>query len=302
MPSNNEAAGKKSPRAAHVLVDKRGGRRLGRLLFLLLAALSSGCLSFRSVTAAGSIGQLVGARATAIPPLLLYCDAENILAGAVKTCPRERVDAYVKELSAYSQGLAKYATGLRNLAEYNDARVGDPLRLITYGAERLQYFTLQPLDATSQSMAAGAFQLGLLITQEWRRKELKKVIITAHPHVVAVINGLVSRAALLGEPIKYIADRGISDRRRTLVEIERSAPATDLIGRQQRQNQQLTLLQLEFFLRNGHDALVNYTKALLAFRRAHEILFASVTVRKSLGERDQEIYDLLKKDLPPLLQ
>ena len=123
-----------------------------------------------------------------------------------------------------------------------------------------------------------------------------------HPHVVAVINGLVSRAALLGEPIKYIADRGISDRRRTLVEIERSAPATDLIGRQQRQNQQLTLLQLEFFLRNGHDALVNYTKALLAFRRAHEILFASVTVRKSLGERDQEIYDLLKKDLPPLLQ
>lgn len=280
----------------------RNRMRVGGLLLVLSAALSTGCLSFRSVTAAGSIGQLIGARSTAIPPLLLYCDAENILAGAVKTCPRERVETYVKELTAYSQGLAKYATGLRNLSEYNDVRIGDPLRLLAYGGERLESFNLQPLDATSQSMAAGAYQLGLLLAQEWRRKELKNVIITAHPHVVAVVNGLISRAVLLREPIKYMAERGISDRRRTLVEIDRAAPATDLIGRQQRQNQLLTLLQLEFFLRNGHEALVNYIKALLAFRRAHEILFASVTVQNRLGERDQEIYDLLKKDLPPLLQ
>lgn len=266
------------------------------------AALSLGCLSFRSVAAAGSVGQLVGARATAIPPLLIYCDAENILAGAVKTCPRERVEQYVKELSAYSQGLAKYGTALRNLAEYSDPRIGEALRLLTYGGERLEGFTLQPLDATSQSLAGGAYQLGLLLTQQWRRKELKRVILTAHPHVTTVVNGLLNRVVLLREPIKYMADRGIADRRRTLVEIDRLAPAADLIGRQQRQNQLLTLLQLEFFLRNGHEALVAYTKALLAFKRAHAILFESVTLKKSIGERDQEIYDLLKKDLPPLLQ
>ena len=155
------------------------------------AVLSLGCLSFRSVTAAGSVGQLVGARATAIPPLLIYCDAENILAGATPTCPRSRVEQYVKELAAYSQGLAKYGTALRNLAEYNDPRIGEALRLLAYGGERLEGFNLQPLDATSQSLAGGAYQLGLLLTQQWRRKELKRVILTSHPHVTAVVNGLL---------------------------------------------------------------------------------------------------------------
>ena len=280
--------------------DRAGAARW--LVLGVWAALSLGCLSFRSVTAAASIGQLVGARATSIPPLLIYCDAENILAGATPTCPRSRVELYVKELSAYSQGLAKYGTALRNLAEYNDPRIGEALRLLTYGGERLEGFNLQPLDATSQSLALGSYQLGLLLTQQWRRKELKRVILTAHPHVTAVVNGLLNRVVLLREPIKYMAERGISDRRRTLVEIDRLAPASDLIGRQQRQNQLLTLLQLEFFLRNGHEALVAYTKALLAFKRAHAILFESVTLKKSIGERDQEIYDLLKKELPPLLQ
>lgn len=280
--------------------DRAGAARL--VVLAVWATLSLGCLSFRSVTAAGSIGQLVGARATSIPPLLIYCDAENILAGATPTCPRPRVELYVKELSAYSQGLAKYGTALRNLAEYNDPRIGEALRLLTYGGERLEGFNLQPLDATSQSLANGAYQLGLLLTQQWRRKELKRVILTAHPHVTLVVNGLLNRVVLLREPIKYMAERGIADRRRTLVEIDRLAPVSDLIGRQQRQNQMLTLLQLEFFLRNGHEALVAYTKALLAFKRAHAILFESVTLKKSIGERDQEIYDLLKKDLPPLLQ
>jgi hypothetical protein len=233
---------------------------------------------------------------------LIYCDAENILAGEQKTCPRARIEIYVKEISLYSQGLAKYATGLRNIADYNDARIGEAVRLLAYGGERLESFNLQPLDATSQSLAGGAYQLGALLTQEWRRKQLKTMILTAHPHVIAVINGLLSRVALLREPVKYLADRGIADRRRTLAEIDRAAPAADLSGRQQRQNQMLTLLQLEFFLRNGHEALVGYTKALLAFKRAHEILFESVTSKRSLSERDQEIYDLLKKDLPPLLQ
>jgi hypothetical protein len=274
----------------------------GHLALLVCALLGSGCLSFRSVTAAASIGQLVGTRVTALPPLLIYCDAENILAGATPTCPRPRIEAYVKELSAYSQALGAYSTGLRGLAEYNDGRAGDSLRLLTYGAERVELLTLQPLDATSQSLAAGAYQIGALLTQEWRRKQLQTMILTAHPHVTAVINGLLSRVALLREPIKYMAERGIGERRRTLVEIDRAAPASDLVGRQQRQNQMLTLLQLEFFLRNGLEALNNYTKALLAFKRAHAILFESITVKKSLSERDQEIYDLLKRDLPPLLQ
>ena len=280
----------------------RPGNALRLTVLVAWVALSAGCLSFRSVTAAASMGQLVGTRVTAIPPLLIYCDAENIMAGAAPTCPRERIERYVKELSAYSQGLARYATGLRSIAEYNDGRIGDSLHLLTYGGERLEFLTLQPLDATSQSLAGGAYQLGVLLTQEWRRKQLKTMVITAHPHVISVINGLLSRVALLREPIKYMAERGIADRRRTLAEIDRSAPASDLSGRQQRQNQLLTLVQLEFFLRNGHEALVNYTKALLAFKRAHEILFESVAVKPRLGERDQEIYDLLKKELPPILQ
>src|SRR5258708_4234528 len=105
----------------------------GWLVLLLGVMLSTGCLSFRSVTAAASVGQLVGTRVTAIPPLLIYCDAENILAGQTPTCPRTQIEAYVKEISTYTQGLANYSTGLRSLAEYNDARTGDALRLLAYG-------------------------------------------------------------------------------------------------------------------------------------------------------------------------
>ena len=47
--------------------------------------------------------------------------------------------------------------------------------------------------------------------------------------------------------------------------------------------------------------MVNYKKALLAFKQAHTLLYDSVTAKKTLQDQDQAIYDLLKRDLPPLL-
>ena len=74
------------------------------------------------------------------------------------------------------------------------------------------------------------------------------------------------------------------------------------IVRAQHQAQLISLLHFQHFARRANEALQEYKKSLLAFRRAHQILYERVSQNRSLLEDDSRVYDALKKDIPPLLK
>lgn len=299
--------------------------RLALFLFCMAAGLSqSGCLSFRSATALASVGQLVGQRSISIKILPFFCDAQNVLAGPAPTCPRDKIQAYVDEITKYSQSVGKYASGLRRLAEFNDEGFGDELSDAISGADKLNQ-AAGAADAAGLSLSSAASSLGAVLTQEWRRNKLEELVRRSHPPLIQLLDGLIGRTALLTESIKALAEQDLAFRRRALAEIDRlpvpprpgapgplsqgsprppqgPPPAVDLAARQQRQAVQLGLLQFEWFTQQAYDNLVNYQKALLAFKQGHLIVYRSVTTSRSLSDNDQEIYDLLKKDLPKILK
>lgn len=285
------------------------------LLCMTAVSTQSGCLSFRSTTALGSVGQLVGQRSISIKIMPFFCDAQNVLAGPVPTCPRDKIQAYVDEITKYSQSVAKYASGLRRLAEFNDEGFGDELSDAITGVDKLNQ-AAGMTDAAGVSLSTAASSLGAVLTQEWRRNKLEELVRRSHPPLIQLLDGLLGRTALLTESIKALAEQDLAFRRRALAEIDRlpvpprpgaprppgPPPAIDLAGRQQRQAVQLGLLQFEWFTQQAYDNLVNYQKALLAFKQGHLIVYRSVTTSRSLSDNDQEIYDLLKKDLPKILK
>ena len=279
------------------------GRRVCAVVLLAALSMLAGCLSFRRVSAAAGVGQLVGARAVSVTIMPLYCDAENVLAGTGQTCPRDKVVTYVEEIVQYSKGIGRYAASLGALADYNDAYAGDALRQLAYSAERLDGNVLPPFDSTSVQLQTGAQSLGALLSQEWRRRKLTQLVIAAHPHVVALCDGLLARVTLLSEPVKSLAEQGLRFRRRALESLDTAPPTDndDVLDRRQRQVLRLALLQFEFLTKTGYDNILNYKKALVAFKQAHTLLYDSVTAKKTLQDQDQAIYDLLKRDLPPLL-
>jgi hypothetical protein len=83
---------------------------------------------------------------------------------------------------------------------------GDALRQLAYSAERLDGNVLAPFDSTSVQLQTGAQSLGALLSQEWRRRKLTQLVIAAHPHVVALCDGLLARVTLLSEPVKSLAE------------------------------------------------------------------------------------------------
>ena len=100
----------------------------------------------RSVSATGAVGTWIGARASAAKDLVLYCEAENILAGvsstALPTCSIEQTTATIAEITEYSQALSEYATALKNLADYNDVRGADPARSLIWNLQRVSLLSL----------------------------------------------------------------------------------------------------------------------------------------------------------------
>lgn len=270
------------------------------LLFLLL--FQTGCLSLRSVSATGAVGTWIYARVGATKDLLLYCDAENLLAGLTTTCPREQTAAAIADIDRYSQVLSEYATQLKNLADNNDARSADPVRTLVWNIQRVSQQGALSIDPSSVAMQQGAASLLALITEESRRRKLETVIKETHPHVVAVCDGLLARVNLLGEPARQMVQSGIPFRIRALQELDRSVKVSDPASRQQRQATMLALLHVGHDLSASYDALLSYKKAVLAFSRGHQILFDSVTKNRSLRSHDKEIFENLRKELPELLK
>ena len=274
-----------------------------RLLLLLLAmALQTGCLSLTSVSATGAIGTWIGARAGATKDLTLYCDAENIFAGATPTCPREQVSAAIDEISRYSQALSEYSTALKNLADYNDVRGADPVRTLVWNIQRISANGAMPIDPSSVAMQQGAASLLATLSEEWRRHQLEKIVKESNPHVQALCEGLLSRVSLLGEPARQMIQSSLPFRRRNLQELEKSIKVADPIAKQQRQAELAALLHFEHGLRHSYEALLSYKKAVLAFSRSHQILCDSVTSKRSLRSHDKEMFEQLRKELPELLK
>lgn len=279
-------------------------RTAGLWIALLALPLSSGCLSLRSVSATGAVGTWIGARAPATKDLQLYCEAENILAGVQNpaTCQLEPTLQAIEEIERYSKALTEYATALRNLADYNDVRGADPARVLVFNMQRVSAWGAMPVDASSLSLQQGAASLLATITEEWRRYKLEQIIKQSHPLVMALCEGVLSRTTLLAESARQMSQSSLSFRRRNLAELERSQKVVDPVIRQQRQAQLVALLHFEHDLRASYEALLSFKKAVLAFSRGHQILFESVTSKRSLRSHDKEIFEQLRKELPALLQ
>lgn len=273
--------------------------------FLLFGlCLLTGCLSLRSVSATALIGTWIPARAPATRDLLLYCDAENLLAGlhTAAPCKRDEVQAALSEIEQYSKVLGEYALALKNLAEHNDYRSADPARTLVWNLQRVSSYGALSLDPASVSMQQGAASIVAMLTEEWRRHKLEQVIKETHPHIVALCQGLLHRTNLLGEPARALVQNGLSVRLRNLLLVEQSLTHSDPQSRQQRQAQLLALLLFQHTLTQSYDALLLYKKSVHAFLRGHEILYDSVTQNRSLRSHDKEILAQLSKDLPPLFQ
>ncbi len=237
---------------------------------------------------------------------MLYCGAENIFAGvsgtAQPTCSLEQTTGAVAEITEYSQALTEYATALKNLADYNDIRGADPARSLVWNLQRISLGGVMPVDGASLAMQQGAASLLAALSEEWRRNKLEKIVKESHPHVLALCEGLLSRVSLLSEPARQMLESGLPFRRRNLIELERSIKVSDPAARQQRQAQLIALLHFEHGLRASYESLLSYKKAVLAFSRSHQILFDSVTQSRSLRRHDKEIFEQLRKELPPLLK
>ena len=286
------------------------------MLLWLLGALSClpGCLSFRSVIATASVGQMIGPRASALGLLPVFCQAENILSRSASSpkpsCPLAEIERTSQELSRYSQNVSAYAAMLRDIAEFDDNRVSDPLDRVVRGA---QFFgelargasEASPLGSAS-TVSAAAAKVTQALTQEWRRNRIEDLVRDTHPALDAVLQGLLERVAALGESTKFQAEQDLALRRRILDELDRetqpSDPTAAAIVRAQHQAQLISLLHFQHFARRANEALQEYKKSVLAFRRAHQILYERVSQNRSLLEDDSRVYDALKKDIPPLLK
>ncbi len=277
---------------------------------LLILLCGSGCLSFRSILATASVGQMIGPRANIVGILPVFCEAENILSATSPetqpSCPQREVEAYSREIIRYSQNVAAYASLLHDLAEFDDDRLADPLSRAIRGTE---FFvdTVAGEDASSgRQLSASAARIAQLLTQEWRRNRIEELVRNTHPHVDAVLAGLVERVAALGESTKSQAEKDLTLRRRLLEQLDKtSAPETaagQALARTQRQAMLLGLLHFQQFAKRSHEGLVEYKKAVLAFRRAHQVLYERVSQNRSLLEDDSRVYEELKKDIPPLLK
>jgi hypothetical protein len=267
-----------------------------------LACVFSGCASFRSVSVAASFGQLAGNRATAVVTLPTFCEAENILAGPQPPCPAERVQKYVQDLQAGSRGLLHYATALKNIADFNDPRLGDGLSQLLLGLDRAGEILIPHGETGRDQIAAAAGKLAEVLSQKWRRGKLESLVESSHPHVMALIDGMLARLVLLGEPLRDLAENGLAQQRMMLAEADRyPGLVPDRLGQMQRQADRLALLHLQLFARRSHESLVEYQKSLLAFKRAHTILFEFSTQNTAGLTADKEIYEQLQKDIPQLL-
>ncbi len=280
-----------------------GPARLWVCALIGLLPLLSGCLSLRSVSATGAVGTWIAARASATKDLVLYCDAENILAGvSAATCPRPQTEAAIEDIIKYSQVLSDYATQLKNLADSSDVRTADPVRTLVWNLQRVSSQGAVAIDPTSIAMQQGAATILAILTEEARRLKLERVIKETHPHVIAVCDGLLARVNLLGEPARQMVQSGLPFRIRNLIELERSIKVSDPASKQQRQAQLLALLHFQHGLSHSYEGLLSYKKAVLAFSRGHQILFDSVTKNRSLRSHDKEIFENLRKELPELLR
>ncbi|MBL8634207.1 MAG: hypothetical protein JNM40_13380 [Myxococcales bacterium] len=279
-------------------------RTAGLWIVLVALPLLSGCLSLRSVSATGAVGTWIGARVMAAKDLALYCEAENILAGVHNppTCQLEPTLQAIEEVDSYAKALTEYATALRNLADYNDVRGADPARILVFNIQRVSAWGAMPVDAASLSTQQGAASLLATISEEWRRYKLEQIIKQSHPLVMALCEGVLSRTTLLSESARQMSQSSLSFRRRSLAEVERSQKIVDPVLRQQRQAQLVALLHFEHDLRTSYESLLSFKKAVLAFSRGHQILFDSVTRARSLRSHDKEIFEQLRKELPPLLK
>jgi hypothetical protein len=276
-------------------------RRLA-ILFCLLG-LGSGCISFRSVSVAATMGQLVGARANAAHFFPTFCEAENILAGAQPTCKPADIEVYAHEITTYSHTLSRYATMVKNLADFNDPRASDELTQLMLGLSRAGQLRLAPPDRSGQQLAAAAGTLTAFFSQGWRRNKLGSLIESSHPHVLAIIDGLLGRTRLLSEPVRDMVEGGLSRRRMMLAEVDRPPFATsDAVGRFERQASRVALLQFQVFAKRGYEALADYEKSLLAFKRAHSILFEYASRHNDGLASNKEIYNQLTQDLPGILR
>ncbi len=283
---------------------------LAPTLLIACGLLASGCISFRGASAVGSFGQLVGNRASAVSSLPTFCSAENIFAGAQPTCPLDKVERYAQRMVLYSQSVAQYATMMRNLAEFNDPRPPDALTQLLTGLSHTDDIALAHEDPQEDEIAAAAGKLTSIGSQPWRRDKLESLVVSTHPHLMALIDGLLERITLLSQSMRDMATDGLAQRQAMLAEVD-STPAgapgvqgvpSDFAGRLQRQTDRVALLQFQLFSRQSYDALVSYQKALLAFKRAHTILFEYASRPNHGLSSDTEIYNLLLKDIPPILR
>lgn len=284
------------------------------LVGLCMLICAPGCLSFRSVVATASVGQMIAPRASALTLLPVFCQAENILSRSAQqpngTCPLADIERTSHELTRYSQNVSAYAAMLRDIAEFDDNRIGDPLERVVRGTPffaELAQGSLDAVPATSAtSVSAAAARVTQVLSQEWRRSRIEDLVRDTHPALDAVLQGLLQRVAALGESTKFQAEKDIALRRRILAELDRetapSDPTAAAIVRTQHQAMLLGLLHFQHFARRANEALVEYKKSVEAFRRAHQILYERVSQNRSLLEDDSRLYDALKKDIPPLLK
>lgn len=261
-----------------------------------------GCISFHSTSVVATFGQLVGSRAGAAAMFPTFCEAENIFAGISPTCPIADIERYTAELTGASQVVNRYATTLRNLADASDPRGPDELTQTLLGLSRTGELVVAHDDAGNQ-LASGAAQITTILSGTWRRNKIEKLIEATHQPLMIVLDGMLGRVKLLSESTRYLVNDGLAQQSRTLQEVDAApgAPA-DPLGRRQRQADRIALLQFQLTARRSYDTFLDFQRALLAFKRAHTILFEFVTRHPNGLADDGEMYELLKKELPPILK
>jgi hypothetical protein len=81
-----------------------------------------------------------------------------------------------------------------------------------------------------------------------------------------------------------------------------SGGAMAAVGRLQRQIDRLSLLHFRLLAQRNYDSLIGYQKALLAFKRAHTILYEVSTTHTTGLIDSRELGEALAHDLPPILR
>lgn len=293
-----------------------------RVLCLALALCALGALvgctpTFTSVREAAALGERIGAlsgvlahgpRVCALQEagLRLSQGAADPRAGSL--CADLKVQETARIMQRGSGLIASFSSSLGHLSHQQDVSLGT---LSDFLGNTLATAAATPASLSMASAGNKLSGLMALLSTSWRRREVRRYIVDAHPHLQVMVERLrqharLSRSVLRG--IKGSAPGDPSPERGLLGGLQRELLDTEQFLRCGEKDQtcqsvrhfarvwSMSLWHIQVWIEDEAEALSRYERALLDFWVAYEVLYRHARDPKDTFD-DGPMYEEMKQAL-----